>query len=76
MVRAGIILYGLWPSDQVEMENIDLKPLMTLKSHVVHVKELEEGRTVSYGGTYRVEGTRRIATVPVGYGDGYPQIPF
>ena len=73
MVRAGIILYGLWPSDQVEMENIDLKPLMTLKSHVVHVKELEEGRTVSYGGTYRAEGTRRIATVTVGYGDGYPR---
>ena len=74
MVRAGIILYGLWPSDQVEKENIDLKPLLTLKSHVIHVKELEEGRTVSYGGTYRVTGSaRRIATVPVGYGDGYPR---
>ena len=73
LVRAGIILYGLWPSDEVQKENIDLKPLLTLKSHVVHVKELEEGRTVSYGGTYRVTGTKRIATIPVGYGDGYPR---
>lgn len=73
MVRAGIILYGLWPSDEIQKENIDLKPLMTLKSHVVHVKELESGRTISYGGTYKVEGTKKIATIPVGYGDGYPR---
>lgn len=73
MVRAGIILYGLWPSDEVQKENIDLQPLLTLKSHIVHVKDLEDGRTVSYGGTYRVNGTKRIATVPVGYGDGYPR---
>lgn len=41
IVRAGIILYGLWPSDEVNKENIDLQPLLSLKSHVVHVKELE-----------------------------------
>ncbi len=73
LVRAGIILYGLWPSDEVQKENIDLQPLLTLKSHVIHVKELEEGRTVSYGGTFRVTGTKKIATIPVGYGDGYPR---
>ncbi len=71
MVRAGIILYGLWPSDEVMKERIDLRPVMELKSHVVHVKELEPGRVVSYGGTYEVKEPRIIATVPVGYGDGY-----
>ncbi len=73
LVRAGIILYGLWPSDEVMKENMDLKPLLSLKSHIVHVKELEDGRCISYGGTYRVSGTQKIATVPVGYGDGYPR---
>lgn len=73
LVRAGIILYGLWPSDEVMKENIDLKPLLTLKSHIAHVKELGDGRLISYGGTYRVSGMRKIATVPVGYGDGYPR---
>ena len=47
IVRAGIILYGLWPSDEVNKENIDLQPLLSLKSHVVHVKELEPGRIIS-----------------------------
>ena len=54
-------------------ENIDLQPLLSLKSHVVHVKELEPGRIISYGGTFEVEHTMRIATVPVGYADGYPR---
>lgn len=73
IVRAGIILYGLWPSDEVQKENIDLQPLLSLKSHVVHVKELEPGRIISYGGTFEVEKPMRIATVPVGYADGYPR---
>ncbi len=73
MVRAGIILYGLWPSDEVMKDRIDLKPLMTLKSHIIHVKTLEDGRSVSYGGTYHVKGAKTIATVPVGYADGYPR---
>lgn len=73
MVRAGIILYGLWPSDEVLRERIDLKPVLTLKSHVAHVKELEAGRTISYGGTYELTEPRKIATIPVGYGDGYPR---
>lgn len=73
LVRAGIILYGLRPSEEVSKDRIDLRPVLTLKSHVVHVKTLEEGRTISYGGTYRVKGTQRIATIPAGYGDGYPR---
>lgn len=73
LVRAGIILYGLWPSDEVCKENIDLRPLLSLKSHLVHVKTLEAGRSISYGGTFRTDTEKRIATVPVGYGDGYPR---
>ncbi len=71
IVRAGIIMYGLWPSNEVERSSIDLKPVMTLKSHVAYVKKLEAGREVSYGGTYVTSAERRIATIPVGYGDGY-----
>ena len=71
MVRAGIILYGLWPSDEVNKRSMDLQPVMSLKSHISYIKDLEEGRKVSYGGTYITPHTQRIATVPVGYGDGY-----
>ncbi len=71
MVRAGIILYGLWPSDEVNKNKMDLQPVMSLKSHISYVKDLEAGRKVSYGGTYITPKTQRIATVPVGYGDGY-----
>lgn len=71
LVRAGIILYGLWPSDEVNKSMLDLKPVMSLKSHISYLKELEPGRRVSYGGTYETEKTTLIATVPVGYGDGY-----
>ena len=71
LVRAGIILYGLWPSEEVNRDHVDLWPVMELKSHVIHVKELQPGRVISYGGTYEVTEPRVIATVPVGYGDGY-----
>ena len=71
MVRAGITLYGLWPSDEVDKSKISLKPVMSLHSRVAYVKELEPGRHISYGGTFTVEHHMRIATVPVGYGDGY-----
>lgn len=73
VVRAGIILYGLLPSDQVHTERLRLKPAMELKSHVVFVKDVEAGVPVSYGGTFVTPGRMRIATVPVGYGDGYPR---
>ena len=71
MVRAGIILYGLWPSDEVNKRTIDLQPVMSLKSHISYIKDLEAGRKVSYGGVYVTPEKQRIATVPVGYGDGY-----
>ena len=73
MVRAGITLYGLWPSEEVSRDIIRLKPVLSLKSHIVYVKEIEKGTQVSYGGTYCAEEPMKIATIPVGYGDGYPR---
>lgn len=71
--RAGIILYGLLPSEEVNREAVPLKPILSLYSHVAYVKELEAGRQISYGGTFTVPETMRVATIPVGYGDGYPR---
>ena len=71
MVRAGIILYGLWPSEEVNKRSMDLRPAMSLKSHISYLKELEAGRKISYGGTYETTERQLIATIPVGYGDGY-----
>lgn len=73
LVRAGITLYGLWPSDEVSKDIIPLKPLLSLKSHISYLKSLPKGRSVSYGGTYTADTDRVIATIPVGYGDGYPR---
>lgn len=73
VVRAGITLYGLWPSSEVSKDIVDLKPVLSLRSHLVYVKEVEAGVSVSYGGTYVTPKKMRIATVPVGYGDGYPR---
>ena len=70
-VRAGIILYGLYPSEEVEKEPVPLKPLMTLKSHIAYIKTLEPGVQISYGGTYTTQKETRVATIPVGYADGY-----
>ena len=71
LVRAGITMYGLWPSEEVRKDIIDIHPVMSLKSHIVFIKELEAGRQISYGGIYVTDKKRRIATIPVGYGDGY-----
>ncbi len=71
LVRAGITMYGLWPSEEVDKNGIVLKPALSLYTHVAYVKELPAGRAVSYGGTYVTPDTRRIATIPVGYADGY-----
>lgn len=73
LVRAGISLYGLYPSDEVHKELVPLRPAMQLISHVSHVKWAEPGTPVSYGGTFVTERPTRIVTVPVGYGDGYPR---
>lgn len=73
MVRAGITLYGLWPSKEVRKDIVKLTPVLSLKSRISYIKEIEAGDSVSYGGTYVANATRRVATVPVGYGDGYPR---
>lgn len=73
MVRAGIILYGLYPSEDVDKTAIALKPAMKLKTHVIFVKEVEAGHGISYGLTYVTDKKTRIATLPVGYADGYPR---
>lgn len=73
LVRAGISTYGLYPSDEVKKENVKLKPAMALKSHVAFVKEIEAGTPVSYGGTFVSDKKMKIATIPVGYADGYPR---
>ena len=73
LVRAGISIYGLYPSEDVKKENVKLKPAMVLKSHVAFVKEIEPGTSVSYGGTFVAKEKMKIATIPVGYADGYPR---
>lgn len=71
MVRPGIILYGMYPSNDVDKTKLDLKYVMSLKSIITYVKEIESGRGVSYGKEYIADGEARIATVPIGYADGY-----
>lgn len=73
MVRAGIILYGLYPSDEVRKESLSLTPAMTWKTHVVNIMEPELHRGISYGATYMTERPCRIATISIGYADGYPR---
>ena len=73
LVRAGITLYGLWPSEEVKKDIVSLTPVMELKSHIVYIKEVEPDTQISYGGTYVASEKRKIATIPVGYGDGYPR---
>lgn len=71
LVRAGITMYGLWPSPEVDKRRIELRPALSLVTHVAYVKELEAGREISYGGTYTTTKKQMIATIPVGYADGY-----
>ncbi|MBO6066307.1 MAG: alanine racemase, partial [Lachnospiraceae bacterium] len=73
MVRSGIITYGLLPSSEVIGTGMHLKPVMEWKAHVIHVKTLPKGCKISYGGTYTTDREQTIATVSVGYGDGYPR---
>ena len=73
MVRAGITIYGIYPSNEVERDIVKLIPAMELKSHVSYVKNLPAGTAISYGGTFASEKDLRIATIPVGYADGYPR---
>lgn len=73
LARAGISLYGMYPSDEVNQQAIDLKPALELISHISFVKEVEAGTSISYGGTFVAPKKMRVATIPVGYGDGYPR---
>lgn len=73
MVRSGIITYGLYPSDEVNKNRLMLQPALTLISNVVYVKSVEAGTGISYNSTYITKQDSVIATIPVGYGDGYPR---
>jgi alanine racemase len=74
IVRPGIILYGYYPSDEVIKERIDLKPAMTLKSIISNIKTVPKETGISYGHLFTTEKESRIATVPIGYGDGYTRM--
>lgn len=71
MVRCGILTYGIYPSEYVNHDNIGLIPAMELKSHVINIKEVPAGTGISYGLTYITGRKTKVATIPVGYADGY-----
>ncbi len=73
-VRAGIVLYGLYPSDEVDKTKLDLIPALTWKSRVSSVRWVEKGEGVSYGHTFRADKRIKVATVSCGYADGYPRL--
>ena len=73
MVRAGIVLYGLYPSHDVDESLLPVKPAMRWVAKISHVKTLHKGREISYGGTFVTKKETVVATVPVGYADGYPR---
>ena len=72
-VRAGIAIYGLYPSDDVIKSSVPVEPAMELKSFLTNIKEIGPGTEVSYGGTFRAESSVRVGTVSIGYADGYPR---
>jgi alanine racemase len=74
LVRPGIAQYGLWPFAETDRQLIDLHPVMSLKSTIIQVKEVSVGFKISYGSTYETSERTRIATVPMGYADGYNRI--
>lgn len=73
MCRMGIILYGMYPSEDVDKDKLSIKPVLTWRTRISYIKSLEANREISYGGTYKTTEERIIATVPVGYADGYPR---
>lgn len=72
IVRPGIILYGLYPSNKCK-DKLNLKPAMTLKSVISMIKDIKKGDFVSYSKTYKAEKNMKVATIPIGYADGYPR---
>jgi len=73
-VRAGIILYGYYPSEEVDKEHLEIKNVMTVKTNICHIKELDKDMYVSYGRTFRTNRKSIIATLPIGYADGYSRL--
>ena len=73
IVRPGIILYGCYPSDEVDRNQIELKPVMSVKANIVHLKKVPAGTTVSYGRKWTATKDSLIATIPLGYADGFPR---
>lgn len=74
MVRGGIMIYGLYPSDEVDKEKVSLKPAMTLKAKISHLKEVPEGTGISYGQIFVTKRKSKIATIPIGYADGFTRL--
>lgn len=74
LVRPGIMLYGLYPSAEVAKDRVALQPAMTLKARLAHVKKVEPGTKISYGCTYTAPAQTVVATLPIGYADGYPRL--
>ena len=74
MVRAGVIMYGMYPSDWVKNSGVKLKPAMSFKTRIVSIKTLQKGSGISYGKTYITDQTKKIATISVGYADGYSRV--
>lgn len=72
-VRAGIALYGMYPSDEINKKAVTMYPAMEIKSHIIYLKTVEKGTSIGYGGTFTTSRTTKVATIPVGYGDGYPR---
>lgn len=73
MCRMGIILYGVYPSEDVDKSLLDIKPALSWTTHISYIKTLEAGREISYGGIYKTTDKTVVATVPIGYADGYPR---
>ena len=74
MVRAGVIMYGMAPSDEVDIAHTGLKPAMSFKCEVTFVKTVSAGDGIGYGHKYIADSQRVIATIPVGYADGYTRL--
>jgi alanine racemase len=74
LVRPGILIYGMYPSEQVDHSQVKVRPVKRFVTHVSHVKTIEAGETVSYGRTYTASKITKVATLPVGYADGYSRL--
>ena len=72
-VRPGIILYGCYPSDEMRREELDIKPVMSVKANIVYLKDVPAGFSVGYGRKYVSQKPAKIATIGLGYADGYPR---